>query len=233
MSPRAPSLSRLLAEIPDEHFWVPDATPAKPAYNQIFAEVLRHCLELPDHEATLKVREVYEGRIPNLSSFQRAVAKEASDRRRRAAEIDPSLPLPPAAPDPDALTARLAGVLPPELVEAVAPHLPEAAPPPASQQHAAIDAYLQTLPEALSRNEFLDVPLAEDIGRAARELLAATAQSSAEDRALVAAAIAYFVDPDDAEHDLESLLGFDDDAQVLAAVIRLLGVAVTPPGGAP
>ena len=85
-------LTQVLASIPDALFFVPGTSPPKPAYNQVFAEVLRVLLELPDHDATLSLRDVYAGKVPNLSSFQRAVAKEASGRRVAAGDPSPARP---------------------------------------------------------------------------------------------------------------------------------------------
>jgi len=231
-------LTQLLAEVPDELFWVPGSDPARPAYNHVFAEVLRVVLELPSHDASLRVREVYEGRIPNLSSFQRAVAKEASRRREAEAEAEASPPPPePAAPTPasgadaaaletHAAAARRA--LPPAAAREFV-HLLRAEAPAATQLLANLDAFLASLPAELERNEFLDLPLAEEIGRACRALVESTADAVPNHRAVVAAAVAYFIETDDGDHDLLSPVGFFDDAEVVAWAIRHLGLEIEPP----
>lgn len=78
-------LSVLLAEIPDRIFWSLARGEAVPSYNRIFAEVLRRVHGLEDLSEAIQLHELFTGRVPNLSSFQRAVAKEAQARRSTAA----------------------------------------------------------------------------------------------------------------------------------------------------
>lgn len=70
----------------------------------------------------------------------------------------------------------------------------------------------------------LDVPFVEELAVRARGLVGRAGPGAPEEvRRLVQAAVRYFVLADDAEGDLVSLLGFDDDARVLEAVERRLG----------
>ena len=70
----------------------------------------------------------------------------------------------------------------------------------------------------------VDLTLARGIGEALQRLLAATTDASPEaDRRLLQAAIRYFVIEDDANADQQSLVGFDDDAAVVNAVLARLG----------
>ena len=75
-------LSKLLEEVPDSLFWTERRGERIPHYNRIFAEVLRQSLDLEDLSDTIQLHQVFTSDIPNLSSFQRAVAKEASNRRK-------------------------------------------------------------------------------------------------------------------------------------------------------
>ena len=69
-----------LSEVPDHHFWA-DQPGGKPNYKRLWLLVMNN---LHDGETTL-LSELSEDDIPNPSSFQRAVAKEAQARRERAA----------------------------------------------------------------------------------------------------------------------------------------------------
>jgi len=93
---------------------------------------------------------------------------------------------------------------------------------------AAFDPYLEQVRDCLGENEFLDINLAERLVATCRNLISACNQQDAEQVALVVAGIRYFLDPDDAEADCESVLGFDDDAQVVNWVIQATGLPVEP-----
>lgn len=83
-----------------------------------------------------------------------------------------------------------------------------------------LDEYMETVLNASGENEFLDYTTAQRINLALRRLLEVCSQ---EQLLHVQAAAYYFVNSDDATPDLESLLGFDDDAEVVNAVCRLTG----------
>jgi hypothetical protein len=83
-----------------------------------------------------------------------------------------------------------------------------------------IDDYVSTVLNASGENEFLDYPTAQRISLSLRKLL----EVCSDDQLVhVQAATLYFISTDDASPDLESILGFDDDAQVVNAVCRVLG----------
>ena len=83
-----------------------------------------------------------------------------------------------------------------------------------------IDAYLSVVKNASGENEFLDLSTANSIATALKKL----AENSGKDSfPHVQAATYYFVNAEDASPDLESILGFDDDAEVVNAVCRHLG----------
>jgi hypothetical protein len=75
-------LSHTLSSIPDRLFWVVVRGKAVPSFNRIFAEVLRQSFGLEDFSDSLRLHQLFTGSAPNLSSFQRAVAKEAGERRK-------------------------------------------------------------------------------------------------------------------------------------------------------
>lgn len=70
----------------------------------------------------------------------------------------------------------------------------------------------------------LDVSMVERLADQAREMVGRAGTDAPEpQRRMVQAAVRYFVLADDAEGDLVSLMGFDDDALVLEAVAAQLG----------
>ena len=83
-----------------------------------------------------------------------------------------------------------------------------------------IESYLQTVLNASGENEFLDFPTAQKLSLSLGTLLELC---SDDDLPHVQAAVLYFINTDDASPDLESILGFDDDAHVVNAVCRLIG----------
>jgi uncharacterized membrane protein YkvA (DUF1232 family) len=76
---------------------------------------------------------------------------------------------------------------------------------------------------ALVANEFLDVAMAERIAALLKNLLANIESYPAPKQRLIVGASRYFVRSHDAQSDLSSLLGFDDDAAVLNYVLVELG----------
>lgn len=94
---------------------------------------------------------------------------------------------------------------------------------PAEELLKQVDACLGTVRHAVMQGAPLDVPLVEQIAERARQLVRRVGTDGREDRRrLVQAAVRYFVEADDAEGDLVSLMGFDDDAEVVEAVHRRL-----------
>lgn len=83
-----------------------------------------------------------------------------------------------------------------------------------------LEAYMTTVLNASGENEFLDYPTAQKLNMSLLKLLDAC---SIDQLPQVQAAVIYFISADDASPDLESILGFDDDAQVVNAVCCHLG----------
>lgn len=89
--------------------------------------------------------------------------------------------------------------------------------------HVALHRHLAELQEALHNNEFLDIELAHQIAAVLELLLADYSSFSPEHQAYIAGAVAYFISTEDSEPDLESIVGFDDDRQVLNYVLTVIG----------
>ena len=97
--------------------------------------------------------------------------------------------------------------------------------PPAKQQRD-LTAYLQTLHAQAAEHEFLDLELARQLVEECEALLDLLNNGTPErTHRLVQMAVSYFVDPHDAEDDTDSPIGFDDDAEVIRAVARELGIS--------
>ena len=87
-----------------------------------------------------------------------------------------------------------------------------------------IDTYLEQVREATARNEFLNLALAERLASVLKTLLGEYDHlGSAYHQALVVGACRFFLETNDVWGDLDSPLGFDDDAEVLNAVLRDIG----------
>lgn len=97
-------LSKLLTEVPEDLFWTERRGEAVPHFNRIFAEVLRRSLDLVDFSDRIPLHAVFTAEVPNLSSFQRAVAKEAS--RRREAGIPEEEPESSSMPAPEVVASQ-------------------------------------------------------------------------------------------------------------------------------
>jgi len=96
--------------------------------------------------------------------------------------------------------------------------------PPAQQQRD-LTAYFRTLDSLASEHEFLDLGLAQQLAQECEALLDLLNNGTSEQtHRLVQMAVSYFIDPNDAEDDTDSPIGFDDDAEVIRAVARELGV---------
>jgi hypothetical protein len=84
--------------------------------------------------------------------------------------------------------------------------------------------HLVVLREADADEEMLDGKLGVALAEASEALLNRFPDEDSEDaKLLIQAAVRYFVLNEDAEGDLDSLVGFDDDAMVFNAVVEELG----------
>lgn len=94
--------------------------------------------------------------------------------------------------------------------------------PDTEELRAALDDYMVRCRSLAESVEFFDLELAQRTYESCRALLDHLASDNAPWRA-VAAAVHYFIAEDDAIGD-STLIGFDDDWQVVAATCEVLGV---------
>lgn len=92
-----------------------------------------------------------------------------------------------------------------------------------AQMRSAIHQHVAKLHAALHEHEFLDIATAQRIAEVLDLLLGEYHTFPAEHQRLIAGAAAYFVNNDDAEPDTASLLGFDDDRDVVNHVLTTIG----------
>ncbi len=87
-----------------------------------------------------------------------------------------------------------------------------------------VRTYLEKLENLSGEEEFLDLQLARIIAAQCEALLVGLNSTSSEHaRRLVQMAVRYFIEDDDAEGDITSPIGFDDDAEVVVLVAQELG----------
>ncbi len=94
-----------------------------------------------------------------------------------------------------------------------------------SALHRTVSAHRAEVEAAAAKNEFLDTTLSEAIATGFDAVLAGWAELPPTARAAMAAAVAYYALSEDAEDDLDSVLGFEDDAHVFNACARFIGRA--------
>ena len=93
-------------------------------------------------------------------------------------------------------------------------------------RRADIHAYVTRVREAAATRDFVDVRTAVRLADELEAMLDRVDELDAEGRSMVWAAIDYFLDESDAEADLTSPLGFDDDAEVVGAAIGLIDAPI-------
>lgn len=104
---------------------------------------------------------------------------------------------------------------------------------------AKLDEYLDFLKDQLmleshaELRELFDMPLAEEIARAYKDLLAETRDADEATRLLVVTGVRYFVNPQDAKAELKGRDGLQDDLRVLGFLLTRAGSKVAPPETGP
>lgn len=87
-----------------------------------------------------------------------------------------------------------------------------------------LDRYWDKLESVRDDYEFLDIATAWTLVSQCRRLLLWLEENHTPDRnRLVQTAVRYFIKSNDGESDLNSPIGFDDDAEVVEIVARILG----------
>jgi uncharacterized membrane protein YkvA (DUF1232 family) len=86
-----------------------------------------------------------------------------------------------------------------------------------------IEVYWNEITTAAMAKPLLDRDLAAKIRTSLVAAINAWDSIELDDRPWLAAAVVYFVESDDDEHDLDSPVGFDDDAEVVNAVMAMIG----------
>lgn len=87
-----------------------------------------------------------------------------------------------------------------------------------------VRGHLVALREAEAAEELMDGKLGKELAVASEALLNRFPDEESEDgKLLIQAAVRYYVLNEDAEGDMDSLVGFDDDALVFNAVVEHLG----------
>ena len=88
-----------------------------------------------------------------------------------------------------------------------------------------VRGYQQTLAQRAEwRDDDVDPALANGLAESSLRLLSTLDDGTPErTRRMIQAAVRYFVIEEDADNDVGSILGLDDDAEVLNAVLRALG----------
>jgi hypothetical protein len=83
--------------------------------------------------------------------------------------------------------------------------------------------YKATLTNALDKNEFLDFQSATQIQNVLNDLLQNWISYPLEHQAMIALATLYFIEENDAESDTQSILGLEDDLQVVNKMLETIG----------
>ena len=87
-----------------------------------------------------------------------------------------------------------------------------------------IDLQLEKIRKAAGDNVLIDLKVCERVAESLKALLEhGDAHTPREHKLLIQAAARYFLMEEDAQDDLSSFVGFDDDAGVVNAVARYLG----------
>ena len=96
---------------------------------------------------------------------------------------------------------------------------------PVHELFAEVKQYQQAIAQRSTvQNAEVDPTLANDLSAASLRLLGTLTEGTPErTRRLIQAAVRYFVLEEDADSDLDSILGLDDDGEVMNAVLRVLG----------
>lgn len=79
--------------------------------------------------------------------------------------------------------------------------------------------YSETVKQAHTKNEFLDITLSEALYQTSLKLITIYEDIPDDHKPLVIGAIRYFIENEDADGDLDGPCGFDDDVEVMNYVL--------------
>jgi hypothetical protein len=124
----------------------------------------------------------------------------------------------------DPATEQVLGAIEADVAEILRSHLraPLAAPEILAEQ---TRLYLKGLENLVNGGEVIDLELATDLAVRCERLLDMDDGVCEPHRRLAQAAVRYFIDEQDADSDVESLIGLDDDSSVIEAVALAIGRA--------
>jgi hypothetical protein len=114
-------------------------------------------------------------------------------------------------------------LLDPKLASVFDPLCEEVSPNQIIDLQKQIAVHIGNIKDALQQNEFIDLDLAEHIASILVQILKELASYPENKRRLIIGASRYFIQSHDAQADLASVLGFDDDATVLNYVLMEIG----------
>ncbi len=86
-----------------------------------------------------------------------------------------------------------------------------------------LEDYSGAITRALDQNEFLDITVSDALYQTSKNLLSTFDTYTQEQQPWIVGAIRYFIKDNDADGDLDGPTGFDDDAEVMNAVLKAIG----------
>lgn len=126
-------------------------------------------------------------------------------------------------PEPTPYKLHLSDFLPAEEVDRFEPLCSESTSEEVLRLKGRVEAHAGLLEEASRKNEFLDRSLAKRVAEVLATLIDNSADLDADGRALLRGAVEYFVLTTDADDDISSPIGIEDDARVVNVVCEVLG----------
>jgi hypothetical protein len=90
-----------------------------------------------------------------------------------------------------------------------------------------VTAHVTTARSHAAQTALLDLDLAERLAAQCLELLTHHSTRAEPDQRLIQAACLYFAATDDEESDFTSLIGFEDDAEVITHIADQLGIGLS------
>lgn len=119
--------------------------------------------------------------------------------------------------------STLLDALPQSMHDYVVPLIHET-PMDVAELYSSVTAHIADIQDKAQLFEFIDIDTGLMVALHCRELLnGITSTTSREHRQLIQVAARYFIQNEDADSDMSSIVGFDDDALVVDTVARIVG----------